>query len=63
MAHQIKEFGHPVIFRLNNEMNSDWTSYSASACMNDPQIYVYLWQKIYNIFEKVGCVSIHQYPL
>ena len=54
MAQQIKEVGHPVLFRLNNEMNSDWTSYGASACLDDPQIYVEIWRKIYKIFEKVG---------
>lgn len=54
MAHQIKEFGHPILFRLNNEMNSDWTSYGSSACLDDPEIYVQLWRKIYNIFKEVG---------
>lgn len=54
MAHQIKEIGHPVLFRLNNEMNSDWTSYGSSACLDDPQIYVELWRRIYGIFERVG---------
>lgn len=54
MAQQIKEFGHPVLFRLNNEMNSDWTSYGSSACLTDPELYVELWHRIYNIFEKVG---------
>lgn len=54
MAKQIKEVGHPVLFRLNNEMNSDWTSYGGSACLDDPQIYVELWRKIYNIFKDEG---------
>lgn len=54
MARQIKEVGHPVLFRLNNEMNSDWTSYGASACLDDPEIFVELWRKIYNIFKAEG---------
>lgn len=54
MGKQIKEVGHPIFFRLNNEMNSDWTSYSASACLDDPQIFVELWRRIYNIFQEVG---------
>ena len=54
MAHQIKEVGHPVLLRLNNEMNSDWTSYGSSACLDDPSIYVELWRKIYDIFTEVG---------
>ncbi len=54
MAHQLKEVGHPILFRLNNEMNSDWTSYGSSACLDDPELYVMLWRKIYNIFKEVG---------
>lgn len=54
MAGNLKEFGHPVLFRLNNEMNSDWTSYSASACLTDPEIYVQVWKRIYRIFEEEG---------
>lgn len=54
MARQIKDVGHPVLFRLNNEMNSDWTSYGSSACLDDPQIYVELWRKIYDIFKNEG---------
>ena len=54
MAKQIKEIGHPILFRLNNEMNSDWTSYGSSACLDDPEIYVELWRKIYNIFKDEG---------
>lgn len=54
LAKSIKEYSHPILFRLNNEMNSDWTSYGVSACLNDPQIYVELWRKIYDIFMEVG---------
>ncbi len=50
MARDIKGFGHPVLFRLNNEMNSDWTSYSGAACLTDPEIYVQVWRRIYDIF-------------
>lgn len=54
MARQIKEIGHPILFRLNNEMNSDWTSYGSSACLDDPEIYVELWRRIYDIFRAEG---------
>lgn len=54
LASQIKEYGHPILFRLNNEMNTDWTSYGVSACLNDPEIYVQLWRKFYDIFQEVG---------
>lgn len=54
MARQIKEIGHPILFRLNNEMNSDWTSYGSSACLDDPEIYITLWRRIYDIFKSEG---------
>lgn len=54
MAGDIRDFGHPVLFRLNNEMNSDWTSYSGASCMTDPEIYVQAWRRIYDIFEEEG---------
>jgi len=52
MARDIKSLENPVLFRLNNEMNSDWVGYSGLACLNDPEIYVAVWRRIYNIFEK-----------
>ncbi|MBQ5883551.1 MAG: hypothetical protein IIW72_03395, partial [Clostridia bacterium] len=51
-AKTAKEFGKPFIFRLNNEMNSDWTSYGGPIILNDPELYVAVWQKIYKIFEE-----------
>ena len=35
-----KEFGHPFLFRLNNEMNSDWVNYSGVAALSDPDIFI-----------------------
>lgn len=52
MARDIKSLEEPVLFRLNNEMNSDWVGYSGLACLNDPEIYVKVWRRIYDIFEK-----------
>lgn len=51
-AIQLKDFGHPVLFRLNNEMNGTWTVYSGIASMCDPDIYIEAWQHIYQIFEE-----------
>ncbi len=53
-AREAKAFGHPFLFRLNNEMNSDWTSYSGITNMSDPEIYVENWRRIYRIFEEEG---------
>lgn len=49
-ARAAAEFGHPFIFRLCNEMNSDWTSYSGVVNLCDPDIYVSVWRRIYEIF-------------
>lgn len=52
IARDIRDLKSPVLFRLNNEMNSDWVGYSASACLTDPEIYIAVWRRIYNIFEE-----------
>jgi len=53
-ARDAKAFGHPFLFRLNNEMNSDWVSYGATATLNDPDVFVDLWHYVYRIFEEEG---------
>ena len=53
-ARDAKEFGHPFLFRLNNEMNSDWTSFSGVINMSDPEIYIENWRRFYKIFEEEG---------
>lgn len=53
-AREAKAFGHPFIFRLNNEMNSTWVRYSGIALLCDPDIYIRVWRHIYDIFEKEG---------
>ena len=53
-ARQIKEFGHTVFFRLNNEMCTDWCSYSAIANMADPYLFVVTWERMYKIFQEEG---------
>ncbi len=53
-ARDAKEFGHPFLFRLNNEMNSDWTSYSGIINMSDPEIYISNWRRFYDIFKEEG---------
>ena len=53
-AKAAKKFGHPFFFRLNNEMNSDWTSYGGVVNMGDPDIFVKTWHDIYRIFREEG---------
>lgn len=60
-AQAAKEFGHPFLFRLCNEMNSDWTSYGGVNNMADPEVFISVWRKIYEIFQEEGvdnCVWI-----
>lgn len=53
-ARGAKQFGHPFLFRLNNEMNSDWVNYSGVAALSDPEIFIENWRRIYDIFEEEG---------
>lgn len=53
-ARGAKEFGHPFLFRLNNEMNSDWVNYSGVAALSDPNIFIDNWRRIYDIFQEEG---------
>ncbi|MDD4124713.1 MAG: hypothetical protein PHW77_03150 [Eubacteriales bacterium] len=54
LAQDIKAYGKPVIFRLNNEMNTDWTSYCGMVTLLDPDIFIMTWQRLYNIFIEEG---------
>lgn len=53
-ARDAKAFGHPFLFRLNNEMNSTWVRYSGIALLCDPDVYIRVWRYIYDIFEAEG---------
>ncbi len=48
------EYGKPFFFRLNNEMNTDWTSYCGMANMLDPDIFVDTWVALYDVFTETG---------
>ena len=53
-ARDAAAFEHPFLFRLNNEMNSDWTSYGGVVNMADPAIFTAVWQRIWRIFQEEG---------
>ncbi|MGE5542791.1 MAG: glycosyl hydrolase [Bacillota bacterium] len=53
-ARGAKAFGHPFLFRLNNEMNTDWAQYSGVCTLNDVDIYTKVWRRIYRIFDEEG---------
>ena len=58
LALDIKEYGKPVMFRLNNEMNTDWTSYSGIMNLLDPDIFTMTWRRLYNIFIENGVDNV-----
>lgn len=57
-ADKLKEFGHPVLFRLNNEMNGDWCWYSAFYTGKDAELYQALWRYIHGIFAARGVDNV-----
>lgn len=54
LAEDIKAYGKPVLFRLNNEMNTDWTSYCGMMTLLDPDVFNMTWRYLYNLFEENG---------
>lgn len=54
LAKDIKAYRYPVLFRLNNEMNTDWTTYSGIASLLDPDIFILTWKRLYDIFTEEG---------
>lgn len=54
LARDIKTYSKPVLFRLNNEMNTDWTSYCGMISLIDPDIFRLTWIRLYDIFEEEG---------
>lgn len=54
LARSLKEYGKPVLFRLNNEMNSTWTSYDGLFTLLDPDIFIMTWRRMYDIFQEEG---------
>ena len=57
-ALDIKEFSHPLLFRLNNEMNGDWCIYSSYYTSNDTDLYKAVWRYVYAIFQKNGVDNV-----
>lgn len=53
-AKNIKDFGHPVLFRLNNEMNGDWCEYSSYHTSKDTDVFTEVWRHVHDIFEENG---------
>lgn len=58
LAKDIKEYGKPILFRLNNEMNTDWTSYCGMMTLLDPDIFTMTWQRLYDILIEEGVRNV-----
>ncbi len=54
LAKSIKEYGKPVLFRISNEMNTDWTDYCGMMTLCDPDIFAMCWERMYSVFEEQG---------
>jgi hypothetical protein len=57
-ARTVAEFGHPVLFRLGNEMNGDWCAYSGYNTSRDPRIFVEFYRYVYSFFEDAGADNV-----
>jgi beta-mannanase len=57
-AKTVADFGHPVLFRLGNEMNGDWCPYSGFSLSRDPQLYIELYRYVYAFFEAAGAKNV-----
>lgn len=57
-AKTISDFDHPVLFRLGNEMNGDWCSYSGYQLSKDPQVYIQFYRYVYHLFEEAGADNV-----
>ncbi len=54
----IKEFGHPVLFRLGNEMNGDWCPYSSYNTSKDTEIFKEFYHYVYSFFEEAEVENV-----
>jgi hypothetical protein len=57
-AETVAAFGHPVLFRLGNEMNGDWCPYAGYNTARDPQIFVEFYRYVYSFFERAGARNV-----
>lgn len=57
-ARKMKEFNHPILFRLNNEMNGDWCVYSSYYSSKDTELYKEVWRYVHDLFEENGVDNV-----
>lgn len=57
-AKTVGNFGHPVLFRLGNEMNGDWCPYSGYHTAKDTVIFKEFYRYVHGIFEEAGADNV-----
>jgi hypothetical protein len=57
-AKDLKAFSHPILFRLNNEMNGDWCWYSSLHTAKDTEIYKSVWRYVHSLFKQEGVNNV-----
>lgn len=57
-AKTVSDFGHPVLFRLGNEMNGDWCPYSSYNTSKDTEIFKEFYRYIHKIFDEAGADNV-----
>lgn len=57
-AYNFKNLGDPVFVRFGNEMNGDWSTWSAWYTGKDTDIYKMAWEHVYNIFKSEGAKNV-----
>lgn len=58
LAKDMKAYEKPILFRVNNEMNSDWTSYCGQVTLLDPDIFVLTYERMARILKEEGCNNL-----
>ncbi|MGB9661370.1 MAG: glycoside hydrolase family 26 protein [Moorellaceae bacterium] len=57
-ARQFKALGDPVFVRFGNEMNGDWSTWSAWFYGKDTDIFKMAWQHVYRLFKEEGADNV-----
>ncbi|HML37094.1 MAG TPA: glycosyl hydrolase [Bacillota bacterium] len=57
-AKTVSDFGHPVLFRLGNEMNGDWCPYSSYNTSKDTEVFKEFYRYVHKIFDEAGANNV-----
>ncbi len=57
-AEIVADFGHPVMFRLGNEMNGDWCPYSSYNTSKDTIMFREFYKYVYSFFENADADNV-----